>query len=288
MALFNQANEEIQKMHIDKKKCVGCANCVPVCPMGAIYIGDDHLSEINPDACVECQACYKGMSVEDLPQQPTRFLRGLLAFGKLRFQPDPDICPTGAITPDELTWPRTIRRTFSDPQVPHESTGVGGRGTQEVKTNDITGRVKEGEAGFTVEFGRPGVGARFADSDALCRRLARMGVEFQAENPVTALMSDVKTGELRKDILPEKVLSYILEFKTDLTKMTDILTAIEDEVKLLDTVVSLGLAVRCDSNGEDAVRSQLVALGYDAWRAKINMGLGRRTNPVTATPEKQQ
>jgi len=275
-------------VHIDKTKCVGCANCVPVCPMGAIYIADDHLSEINHDVCVECNACYKGMSVENLPQQPTRFLRGALAFFKLHFQPDPDICPTGAITLDELTWPRTLRRTFSDPQVPHESTGVGGRGTQEVKTNDVTGRVKEGEAGFTVEFGRPGVGSRFADADKLCRRLAKMGVEFQAENPVTALMSDVKAGELRMDALNEKVMSYILEFKTDVTKMADVLNAIEDEVKRLDMVVSLGLAVRCDSKGEDAVRSQLVALGYDAWRAKINMGLGRRTNPVLAGKERAQ
>jgi len=34
-------------MEIDKKKCVGCANCVPVCPMGAIYIKGDGLAEIN-------------------------------------------------------------------------------------------------------------------------------------------------------------------------------------------------------------------------------------------------
>jgi len=273
-------------MHIDKKKCVGCANCVPVCPMGAIYIADDRLSEINTDACVECNACYKGMSVENLPQQPTRFMRGALAFFKLRFQPDPDICPTGAITQDELTWPRTLRRAFSDPQVPHESTGVGGRGTQEVKTNDVTGRVKEGEAGFTVEFGRPGVGSRFADADKLCRRLAGMGVEFQKENPVTALMSDVKAGELRRDVLNEKVMSYILEFKTDITMMADVLKAIEDEVRQLDTVLSLGLAVRCDAKGDDTVRGQLVALGYDAWRAKINMGLGRRTNAAFVGQEK--
>lgn len=268
-------------MHIDKKKCVGCANCVPVCPMGAIHIGDDRLSEIDIDACVECYACYKGLSVENLPQQPTRFLRGLLAFFKLRFQPDPDICPTGAITPDELVWPRTLRRAFSDPQIPHESTGVGGRGTQEVKTNDLTGRVKEGEAGFTVEFGRPGVGAYFADADRLCRRLARMGIEFQPENPVTALMSNTKAGELRTDVLKEKVLSYILEFKADMANMSDILKAIEEEVEHLDTVVCLGLAVRCDAGGEDSVRSQLKAMGYDAWRGKINMGMGRRTNPTS-------
>jgi hypothetical protein len=164
---------------------------------------------------------------------------------------------------------------------------VGGRGTQEVKTNDLTGRVKEGEAGFTVEFGRPGVGARFRDADQLCRRLAGMGVEFQPENPVTALMSDARAGELRQDVLNEKVLSYILEFKTDAARMRGILEAIEAEVKKLDTVVSLGLAVRCDAEGNDNVRSQLVAMGYDAWRAKINMGLGRRTNPESGAAEKK-
>ncbi|MFC2021155.1 4Fe-4S binding protein [Chloroflexota bacterium] len=272
-------------MHIDKTKCIGCANCVPVCPMGAIYIEDDGLSEINQEVCVECQACYKGMSIENLPQQPTRFLRSILAFFKLRFQPDPDICPTGAIAQDELVWPRIIRRVFSDPQMPHESTGVGGRGTQEVKTNDLTERVKEGEAGFTVEFGRPGVGTYFRDMEKVCRMLAKMRVEFQPENPVTVLMSDVKAGKLQADVLNEKVLSCILEFKADIVKMPDILRAIEDEVKQLDTVVALGLAVRCDSNGDDAVRNQFVAMGYDAWRAKINIGLGRHTNPAPAKKE---
>ena len=267
-------------MHIDRTKCIGCANCVAICPMEAIYIGDDGLSEINQEACVECRACYRGMSVENLPQQPTRFLRGLLAFFKLHFEPDPDICPSGAITPDELVWPRTIRRAFSDPQMPHESTGVGGRGTQEVKTNELTGRVKEGEAGFTVEFGRPGVGVYFRDMEKVCRTLAKMQVEFQLENPVTALMSDVKAGKIKTDVLNEKVLSCILEFKADIAKMPDILNKIEDEVRQLDTVVALGVAVRCDSKGDDTVRNQLVSMGYDAWRAKINMGLGRHTNPM--------
>ena len=273
-------------MHIDNTKCIGCANCVPICPMEAIYIGDDGLAEINQEACVECHACYKGMSTENLPQQPTRFLRSLLAFFKLRFQPDPDICPSRAISPDELTWPRMLRRAFSDPQMPHESTGGGGRGTQEVKTNELTGRVKEGEAGFTVEFGRPGVGVYFKDMDKVCRALAKMRVEFQRANPVTALMSDVKAGKLQTDVLNEKVLSCILEFKADIAKMPDILNKIEDEVRQLDTVVALGVAVRCDSKGDDTVRNQLVSMGYDAWRAKINMGLGRHTNPMLTGEEK--
>lgn len=272
-------------MHIDKTKCVGCANCVAICPMGAIYIADDGLSEINQEACVECYACYRGMSKENLPKQPTRLLRGTLAAVKLRFQPDPDICPTGAITRDELTWPREVRRDFSDPQVPHKSTGVKGRGTQEVKTNELTGRVKEGDAGFTVEFGRPGVGVYFSDVEKVCQRLAKIHVEFQKENPVTSLMSDTKTGKLQSDVLNEKVLSCILEFKTGVDRMPEILKAIEDEVKKLDTVVALGIAVRCDSKGEDTVRKQLVEMGYDAWRAKINMGLGRHTNSTSTKKE---
>tara|TARA_B100000315_G_C14517031_1_gene559660 strand:+ start:41 stop:727 length:687 start_codon:yes stop_codon:yes gene_type:complete len=226
------------------------------------------------------------MSTENLLQQPTRFLRGLLAFFKLRFQPDPDICPSGAITADELTWPRILRRAFSDPQAPHESTGIGGRGTQEVKTNELTGRVKEGETGFTVEFGRPGVGVYFKEVDKVSQALAKMSVEFQPENPLTALMFNVKTGELREDVLNEKVMSCILEFKTDIAKMPDILNTIEDEIRQLDTVVALGVSVRCDSNGDDAVRDQLTSMGYDAWRAKINIGLGKHTNPAPAGEEK--
>ena len=142
-------------MKIVKKKCVGCANCVPVCTVGAIYIGDDGLAEINPEVCVECHNCYRSLSCEHLPPGLTRFIRKALRKVALRFQPDPDVCPTGAIEPDELAWPRIIRRAFSDPMVTHESTGVHGRGTEEVKTNDVSGRIKKGDVGIVVEFGTP-------------------------------------------------------------------------------------------------------------------------------------
>jgi len=210
-----------------------------------------------------------------------------LSFFKLRFDPEPDICPTGALTPDELSWPRILRRAFSDPLVPHESTGVGGRGTMEVKTNDVTGRVKEGEVGLTVEFGRPGVGAYFREVDKVCRAVARLPVEFQPQNPLTTLMSNVKTGELKEDILNEKVMSCILELKAEVAHLPEILTVIEDEIERIDTAVSLGAAVRCDSKGKDTVRSELWKRGYDVWRAKINMGLGRHTNPVSGDGEKR-
>ena len=59
-------------MKISKKKCVGCANCVPVCPMGAIFIGPDQLAEVNREACVECHTCYRGLSVAHMPGHSLR------------------------------------------------------------------------------------------------------------------------------------------------------------------------------------------------------------------------
>ncbi|MFH1640136.1 MAG: hypothetical protein ABIB93_07520, partial [Chloroflexota bacterium] len=76
------------------------------------------------------------------------------------------------------------------------------------------------------------------------------------------------------------------EFTTTATRIPEIISTVEEEVKRLDTVVALGVAVRCDSKGEDPVRNQLVTMGYNAWRAKINMGLGRHTNPTSAMKEK--
>lgn len=272
-------------MKIDEKKCVGCANCSPVCPMGAIYIGPDGLAQVNQEACVECHTCYRGLSVENLPPWPVRLVRRGLARVHLRFQPEPDICPTGALDPDELTWPRSVRRDFSDPQVPHESTGMGGRGTAEVKTNDITGRVKEGEAGFVVELGRPGVGVYFKEVDRVTRTLAENGVVFEKENPVTSLMTDPDKGMIREDIFEEKVLSCIVESKISLDQVPKMLKVIRDIAPTLDTIISLGVSTRCDDQGGDPLRDMLRQGGFDAWRAKINLGLGRHTNPVNENEE---
>ena len=274
-------------MKIDRKKCVGCANCAPVCPMGAIYIDEKGFAEINEEACVECHSCYRGLSVESLPPWPVRYIRRLLAAVNLRFQPEPDICPTGAFDPDELSWPRIIRRAFSDPQVPHESTNLAGRGTAEAKTNDVTNRIKEGEAGFVVELGRPGVGVYFNEVDRVTRMLAEMGVVFEIENPVTGLMNDPDKGRIREDVFGEKVLSCIIESKIRLNKVPDILGAIKELAPSLDTVVSLGVSTRCNGSGDDPLREILQDMGYDAWRAKINLGMGRHTEPISNTEEEK-
>jgi ferredoxin len=269
-------------MKINPDKCVACGNCTYVCPMGAIYI-DPTLKRatIDHDECVECYACYNGLSTEHLNPPLVRMVRKIFQIGRLRFDPEPDVCPTAAFEPDELQWPRVVRRAFSDPRATHESTGVQGRGTEEVKTNDVTLRVQEGEVGFTIEFGRPGVGVWLRDIQKMCWALAKAGVAFEKKNPFTLLMTDVATGTIREDVLNEKVMSAIVEIKVDVSRTEEVIRLVHEVEKEVETVVSLGVGTRCDEQGNEFVVAPILEqLGYKLERAKTNVGLGRVTNPI--------
>ncbi len=276
-------------MHINPEKCVACGNCTYVCPMGAIYIDPaSRRATINQDECVECYACFNGLSQEHLNPTVVRTMRRVFQAMRLRFDPEPDVCPTAAFEPNELPWPRIVRRAFSDPRVPHASTGVEGRGTEEVKTNDVTGRVKAGEAGFTIEFGRPGVGVWMREIQEMCFVLARAGVEFETRNPITSLMSDPGTGTLREDVLGEKLLSAIIEIKVPVARIEEVVRLVWAVEERIDTVVALGVGARCNERGEDEeVAPVLERLGYDIARAKTNIGLGRITNVAAPAPPLQ-
>lgn len=267
-------------MKINPDKCVACGNCTYVCPVGAIYVDPViKRATVNRDECVECYACYYGLSTERLNPVMVRTVRKLFQLVRLRFDPEPDICPTAAFEPEDLQWPRVVRRAFSDPRATHESTGVQGRGTEEVKTNDVTQRVQRGEVGLTIEFGRPGVGVWFRDIQKMTRAMAKAGVPFEKKNPLTLLMSDVATGSLREDILNEKVLSAIVEIKVTVDRIGEIIQLVREVEKDLNTVVALGVGTRCDENGEEnMVAPILERLGYRIERAKTNTGLGRITN----------
>ena len=276
-------------MRINPSKCVACGNCTYVCPMGAIYIDPAiKRATIDRDECVECYSCFNGMSQEHLNPTMVRSLRKIFQMMRLRFDPEPDVCPTAAFEPDELSWPRVVRRAFSDPRVPHESTGVQGRGTEEVKTNDVSGRVKRGEVGFTIEFGRPGIGVWFHEIQKMTWALARAGVSFEKKNPITSLMSDVATGTLREDIMNEKILSAIVEIKVTVDRTEEIIRLVKEVEAQVDTVIALGVGARCDDSGEEnEVAPILERMGYKLERAKTNVGLGRITNVVEAQkPEK--
>jgi len=88
-------------------------------------------------------------------------------------------------------------------------------------------------------------------------------------------------------VLEEKVLSCIIESKIRLEKVPDILGVIKKLATSLNTVVSLGVSTRCNGSGDDPLREILQREGYDAWRAKINLGMGRRTEPISDTEREQ-
>ena len=97
-------------MKINPNKCVACGNCTYVCPMGAIYVDPEiHRATVNRDECVECYAGFNGLSQEHLNPVMVRTTRSIFKALRLRFEPEPDVCPTAAFEPDTLSWPRVVR-----------------------------------------------------------------------------------------------------------------------------------------------------------------------------------
>jgi len=262
-------------MKIDQNKCVGCGNCVPVCSMGVISVVGGK-SRVNEEECVECNTCYRTLRNEGYNPTLVRLLRWTLKQFHLAYDPPPDVCPTGALTPPRLEWPRSLRAEFSDPTIKHSTTGTGGRGTSEIKSNDVTGRLQAGDIGLVAELGRPGLGARFRDLEKVAKALAAAGVRFEANNPVTYLMTDKSTGTLRQDVLNEKVMSAIIECRTDLAHLPEVLAALRRAAGEIETVISAGIAARCNADGSvpfaDLVRESGFTLSPNA---KTNLGLGR-------------
>ena len=243
--------------------------------MGVISVAHGR-ARVNEDECVECSNCFRTLRNERRNPTLVRALRWALQRLSLAYDPPPDVCPTGALMPPQLAWPRSLRAVFSDPTIKHPSTGVGGRGTEEIKSNDVSGRLRAGDIGLVVELGRPGLGTRFRDLQTVAQALAAAGVRFEANNPVTHLMSDPASGTLRADVLDEKVMSAIIECRTDRAHLPEVLAALRRVAASISTVISAGVSARCGPNGEvpyvEAVEGAGFALSLNA---KTNLGLGR-------------
>jgi NAD-dependent dihydropyrimidine dehydrogenase PreA subunit len=161
-------------MIIDQEICIGCGECEFTCTLDAIFREDDNVN-IDREQCVECGNCLRIAE-----------------------------CPTGALQQDELVWPRIIRKYFSDnqfkwPDHMRYTTGSG-RGTEECKTNDRTGRFKRGHVGFVVELGRPNTGTYLYNAEKIIQVLQDAGAEMAEKSPMTALIEDKEKGFLRPDI----------------------------------------------------------------------------------------
>ncbi len=238
-------------MIIYKPICVGCGRCHPYCPTGAIYF-EDMKSAVDQDVCYECGNCLRV-----------------------------EICPVDAIaeSPHVYEYPRALRKYFSDPNATHAVTGIQGRGTEESKTNDVTHRCGPGEVGIGIEVGRPTLGMGLEDIQKITRALARNGItEIEANNPIHSMINDPATGDLKSELLNEKVLSAIIEIQVKRDRLRDVLKTIKEVAREVDSVFTLDVYTLLEPELTvprevlDIVESE----GF-SWRpnAKINMGLGR-------------
>lgn len=240
-------------MLIDAHKCIGCAKCIPYCPLQAHYfIRNDEgrlVAAIDQEKCAECGVCLR--------------MAG---------------CYYNAIYQVPLEYPRDIRAVLSDPTIEFKGSNVPGRGTAEIKTNEITGRVKWGRAGLALEMGRPGIGVKWSEVEKMTRTLAQLGVEFCQENPVTFFMKDQKTGELLDELKEVRSISAIIEFDCNIKDLPVILRTIKEAARELDTVFSFPIGVKLLPGGivpEDFIK--IVAdEGFTlSINSKNNMGFGR-------------
>lgn len=234
-------------MYIDQEVCVGCGECIPYCAMAAIRMADGGYAEIVRDECVECNSCLRAA-----------------------------VCPSDAFVKEELDFYRGLRSVMSDPAGVHPITGIAGRGTAEIKTNDVTGRTKRGEVAVAIEIGRPNFGTRLREVEKVAMALAPLGVHFEPANPITAMMTDTATGKMRDDVLGEKVLSGIIEFPMQPEMLPALAVVLDKVAGEVDTVFSLDLACVVEEDGTVPLEKWAADAGlWISPNGKMNVGLGR-------------
>ncbi|MEW6547682.1 MAG: 4Fe-4S binding protein [Bacillota bacterium] len=234
-------------MDIASDRCIGCGQCVDYCPSGAISLVEA-VATIDPVLCVECGTCRRVQC-----------------------------CPVDAILESSLGGtPRAIRAFFSDPAATHAETGIPGRGTEEVKTNDVTGRVRPGWVGIGIEVGRPCLGTMLAEVEKITTALAPLGIRYERNNPMTYLLESQETGRIKEEYRGERVTSLIIEFTVEEGRLAEVLGVLRDVSGRLDTVFALDVIACFDERGELPVWDSLVEMGYRPRpNAKVNLGLGR-------------
>jgi ferredoxin len=230
---------------IDPAACVGCGECVSLCPMGAIRLVEE-TSSIDPDECAECGVCSRSR-----------------------------ICPADAIHPGKLAWPRTLREAFSNPLVVHQATGVAGRGSEGIKTNDVTDRYPRGSLGVFIELGRPALGTRFVDVERVVKKFKTHGHTVVEDNPVAGLVADPATGMLKPEVLKERAISVLVEFIVPESAVSGLRTLLDELAGEVETVFSVGIALRAEPDGASRIEDLFGGEVFRLPNGKVNLGLAQ-------------
>ncbi len=145
-----------------------------------------------------------------------------------------------------------------------------------MKTNEVTGRFRLGEAGVAIEVGRPCLGTRLYDVEKIAQAVAGLGVTFEAQNPVTSMMADTGRGKFKEELLEERVLSAIIEFNVRLEQLPELFEILREVSEKIETVFSLDLATRIAPDGSVPTDPYVERAGlWVAGNGKTNVGLGR-------------
>ncbi len=243
-------------MVVDQEKCIGCGICTVYCPADAISLittdTGKRKAQIDQDACLECGTCIRRRVVK---------------------------CPADALyelPKEERSVGRQMRRFFSDPSTTHPLTGVPGRGTEEVKTNDVTGRVCRGELGICLEMGRPVLGTDVREIQKATMELAKLGVVLEDCNPLSDLLEDKSRGIFKEEFLDERFVSAIIEFTIPFERGEEILEAVQRIADELDTVFSLDMVCCYDERGILPALELCRKMGIEPrFNSKVNIGIGR-------------
>jgi hypothetical protein len=195
-----------------------------------------------------------------------------------------------------MSWPRTIRPLFSGAgrtlvsinkdlkllkrsfeDVMEEQKGLGGRGTTDMKTVDLTENLPYGMIDISIEMGRPALGVYFRDVEKVSSSLAQHEIDFDPSNNVTKII-DPSTGRIKKEykeVLDEKVLSAVIRCRVSFEQVVEVYDLLEKVASNIDTVFTLFLVNRCD-DGKIPLIHTLNDHGIEVREnGKTNLGLGR-------------
>ena len=125
-------------------------------------------------------------------------------------------------------------------------------------------------------MGRPGTGAWFRDIEKVAMALAKLKPHFEKENPVTQLMTDPATGSKERDSKRESAVGHHRDKDETSKRFLNFSRPWRRSRKKIDTVISVGVASRCLSDGSIPHEEWVRKAGYRlSANGKTNIGLGR-------------